>query len=154
MPTGIRTGITSHIHYRRWCAIRQRCYNENNKHFKDYGGRGITMSDEFRNSSALFCAYLDSLPGWAPGMSIDRIDNSKGYERGNLRWATYSTQNRNRRSYGKGYHYNKQAKRWKVEWYVDGKMTYYGGYKTEAEARKKAAETCPGKYSYPTTMDI
>ena len=142
--------ITEHIHYRRWVNIVQRCYNENDPNFKHYGGRGITMSDDFRNSSALFCAYLDSLPGWAPGMTLDRIDNDRGYERGNLRWATRKQQTNNRRSYGKGYYYNKQAKRWRVQWKVDGKQTYYGGYKTEAEAMERARETCPGVY--PTTI--
>ena len=152
MPTGIHTGISSHKYYRHWKSIKTRCYNPNVAAYKNYGGRGITMSDEFLNDSAAFCEYLDSLPGWAPGMTLDRIDNSKGYEVGNLRWATYSTQNRNKRRYGKGYCYNKSAKRWRVQWRVDGKMTHYGYYKTKAEAMERARETCPGKYPYPRTI--
>ena len=150
MPTGIYTGIRSHKHYRRWIGIKQRCYNEKCADFKNYGGRGITMSDEFLNSSALFCAYLDSLPGWAPGMTLDRIDNSKGYEWGNLRWATYREQNKNKRRYGKGYYHSKRDGSFQVQWRVDGKLTYYGSYKTEAEAMERARETCPGVY--PTTI--
>jgi len=147
--------ITEHIHYRCWSNIVQRCYNENDANFKHYGGRGITMSNEFRNSSALFCAYLDSLPGWAPGMSIDRIDNDRGYERGNLRWATKKQQANNRRKqkrYGKGYCWHKRDRKWEVQWRVDGKQCHYGSYKTEAEARERARETCPGEYPYPRTI--
>ena len=142
-------GISTHKHYRRWVHIRERCYNTEHSSYGDYGARGIKMSDEFMNSSALFCAYLDSLPGWAPGMTLDRIDNDRGYERGNMRWASRSTQNRNRRSYGKGYYWHKRKEKWEVQWGDgNGKIKYYGNYATEEEAIERARETCPGKYRY------
>ena len=61
----------------------------------NYGGRGITMSDEFINSFQTFIEHVGPKP--SPDLSLDRIDNSRGYERGNLRWATRSEQAQNRR---------------------------------------------------------
>lgn len=54
-------------------GIKQRCYNPKSVHYKDYGGRGITMCDEWKNDSVAFCdwAYAN---GYKEGMSIERID--------------------------------------------------------------------------------
>lgn len=71
----------------RWDAIRQRCYDPTSRYYHRYGGRGIGLSDEFKNP-LVFVAYAKSLPNARPEMQIDRIDNNKGYERGNLRWVT------------------------------------------------------------------
>ena len=141
-------GISTHKFYRKWISIKERCYNPNVVSYKDYGARGIKMSDEFLNDSRAFCEYLDSLPGWAPGKLLDRPNNDGGYARGNMRWASRSTQNKNRRSWGKGYSYNKRNDRWAVQWNVGGKVCYYGCYVTEDEARERARETCPGEYRY------
>jgi len=138
--------ITEHRHYRRWINAKARCYNPNDTHYKDYGGRGITMSDEFRNDPRAFCEYLDSLPGFGPEKTMDRTDNDAGYYRENLRWATRSQQQSNRRRYGKGITFDKRARLWKVRWRIDGKLFYYGYYKTKEEAIARAIETCPGTY--------
>ena len=139
--------ITEHKHYRRWHNVRQRCENPNHAFYKDYGGRGITVAEELK-SSRDFCEYLDSLPGWAPGMTLDRIDNDRGYEVGNLRWVCNSVQQGNKRSYGKGYYWNKRDEKFQVQWNVKGERRNHGYYKTEAEAREVARQTCPGKYRY------
>jgi hypothetical protein len=84
--------------YRAWLAAKQRCTNPKNPEWKNYGGRGITMCEQWRNSYVAFLAYILEHLGRCPsGMSLDRIDNDKGYEPGNIRWATASEQTWNRR---------------------------------------------------------
>ena len=95
-----RHGLRYNPHYNRWFDMNNRCYNPNNAHFKDYGGRGITVIPEWRKDAGpeAFCAWMDANLGSCPeGSTLDRIDNSKGYEPGNLRWATSKQQNNNRR---------------------------------------------------------
>lgn len=86
--------------YRSWAGIKQRCFNPDVKAYADYGGRGITMCDEWRNS---FRTFLDDMGECPDGMSIDRIDNDGNYEPTNCRWATKSEQNSNQRR-NKGKH--------------------------------------------------
>jgi hypothetical protein len=80
--------------YRVWAAMIQRCHNPANKGYRCYGARGITVCDRWRGSFAAFAADMGERPR---GTSIDRMDNSRGYEPGNCRWATAEQQNRNRR---------------------------------------------------------
>jgi hypothetical protein len=70
--------------------MKQRCHNQADAGYKVYGARGITVCDEWRDSFAAFRAAVGDPP--APGMSIDRIDGTKGYEPGNVRWATSEQQ--------------------------------------------------------------
>jgi hypothetical protein len=73
----------------------QRCVDQNGKSYPNYGGRGISVCDRWRESFTAFLADVGEKP--SPGMSLDRIDNDGNYEPGNVRWATASEQNRNRR---------------------------------------------------------
>lgn len=84
--------------YRTWAAMRDRCGNPNAKSFKWYGGRGITVCEQWRHDFAAFEMYLKSTIGDRPnGLTIDRINNYRGYEPGNVRWATRKEQMANRR---------------------------------------------------------
>ena len=74
----------------------QRCTNENRPDFHRYGGRGITVCDRWLKRGGGFVAFLADMGARPPGTSLDRIDNSKGYEPGNCRWATSAEQARNR----------------------------------------------------------
>lgn len=81
-------------------AMIARCYNPKHHAFKNYGGRGIAVSDELRNPKT-FSEFIVSLPGWDdPALSMDRIDNNGNYERGNIRMATDLQQANNTRRTG------------------------------------------------------
>jgi hypothetical protein len=80
--------------YATWHAMIQRCHNENNKAYPNYGGRGIKVCDEWRRS---FEAFLrDMGPRMSLELSIDRIDFNGDYTKENCRWADKQTQQLNR----------------------------------------------------------
>lgn len=81
--------------YRAWSNAKDRCTNSRHRYYKDYGGRGISMCKRWLNSFPAFLADMGNAP---KGLSLDREDNSRGYEPGNCRWATSSQQASNRRS--------------------------------------------------------
>lgn len=79
--------------YKSWHAMRQRCLNENNDQYIDYGGRGITICDAW-DSFENFLADMGDRP---PKMTLDRVDPNGNYEPGNCRWATRKMQSQNQR---------------------------------------------------------
>lgn len=84
--------------YRIWRNMKTRCNNPKHKHFHHYGGRGITICEEWLNSFEAFFDYVSNLPYFEEaGRSIDRIDNDGNYEPGNVRWATAKEQRANQR---------------------------------------------------------
>lgn len=80
--------------FHSWNHMRARCLYPDNPAFKDYGGRGIKVCQRWLDDFANFYADMGDCP---PLKSLDRIDNSKGYEPNNCRWATAKEQSLNRR---------------------------------------------------------
>lgn len=81
--------------YKTWRNMKQRCYNPNNTYYHRYGGRGITVCADWKQN---FKAFYDwaMTSGYQDDLSIDRINNDKGYSPDNCRWATRKVQERNK----------------------------------------------------------
>lgn len=98
---GITNGMYKHgksntrLH-KIWDGIKYRCYNPNAPRYEDWGGRGITMCDEWRDSFIAFYEWSIA-NGYNDTLSIDRINNDLGYCPENCRWATHKEQVKNRR---------------------------------------------------------
>lgn len=82
--------------YQSWHAMKQRCLNANHESYKLYGARGITICERWLT----FANFLNDMEIRPNSKTLDRIDNNKGYEPGNCRWATDEEQHANQRHNG------------------------------------------------------
>lgn len=111
-------GLSKDRLYRIWRGMKQRCYNPNSAAYPTYGGRGIDICAEWKDDVFTFREWAMS-NGYSNDLSIDRIDNDKGYYPDNCRWATIKEQrdNQNPRwtfTKKKPYH-KKKLKSWTID---------------------------------------
>ena len=91
-------GLSNHRIYEIYNGMKQRCYNENNENYKHYGGRGISICDEWFDENGFINFYNWSKNnGYEEDLTIDRVDVNDGYRPSNCRWATKKEQVVNRR---------------------------------------------------------
>lgn len=131
-------GLGNHRLYHIWTSIVDRTSNHNNKQYKDYGGRGVTLCEEWKDVTVFI---TDMEPTYREGLTIDRKDNDLGYSKTNCRWATRSTQQCNSRdiranntSGYKGIVWQESRKKWAAQIGINRKVIGLGRFNTIQEA--------------------
>lgn len=133
-------GLTNSKLFSVWSDVLRRCFNKNRQDFQRYGGRGITVCDEWKNDFLAFYNW-SMANGYKNGLSIDRINNDGNYEPSNCRWATLNVQARNTNIFRvtntsgfRGVSWHKRVKKWGANIVVDRKNIYLGYYSTAKDA--------------------
>lgn len=90
-------GMTKTRLYRIWSGMKDRCKNPNSPAYGNYGGRGIGVCEEWSDSFACFKEWADG-HGYSDDLTIERLDNNKGYCPSNCTWITKPEQSQNRRT--------------------------------------------------------
>ena len=136
---GITHGLRNNKFYGTWSKMLHRCTNPNNKDYKDYGARGITVCKEWLDIKN-FVAWCDLTHPNIEGISLDRIDVNGNYEPNNCRWADRTTQNTNQRmkknntSGFVGVSWVEARLKWVSRITTEKKRIWLGDYKTIEEA--------------------
>jgi hypothetical protein len=97
LKNGTKHGLRKTRIYSTWSAMIQRCCNENSRAYKDYGGRGITVCDEWRLSIETFHGWAVN-NGYKENLTIERIENNGNYCPSNCKWIPMKDQLRNQRT--------------------------------------------------------
>lgn len=96
---GIKGKIIEEPLYTTYISMHERCENEKNTNYPNYGGRGISVCEEWSGKDGfLNFKKWSNISGWRKELSLDRINNDKGYSPNNCKWSTRSEQNFNKRS--------------------------------------------------------
>ena len=126
----LKHNLYGHSLYKVWNNMNQRCNNPKNTFYKNYGGRGIKVCDEWLNVENFI---RDMYPTFKEGLTIDRKDNNIGYSKENCRWVDSNIQSRNTRkirtnnvSGYRGVSWKSKNKKWVAQIVVDSKKIHIG----------------------------
>ena len=130
--------------YEKYGHMKSRCYNENDSQYKNYGGKGVVLCDEWKDSFENFKDWALS-SGYKEGLSIDRIDSDKNYEPSNCQWLTLGENSRKmsehkRKMIGKTYPAGIQLSGSGRFLTYDKRAKYVGTFDTLEEAVEKRTE--------------
>ena len=132
-------GLRNNKFYKTWDGMIRRCTNLEHRSYKNYGGRGITVCDEWLDVTN-FVAWCEETYPNIKGYSLDRIDNDKGYSPDNCTWSSRTMQNINQRmkvTNTSGYNgiiWNKKNSNWKAVIGINTKKVYLGYFNSVQEA--------------------
>ena len=135
-------GLSSHRLYDTWNNMMYRCNNVSSPIYKDYGGRGIIVCEEWLNVANFI---EDMFPSYIEGLELDRINNEGEYSKDNCRWSTKTVQERNTRRIHKhntsGYRgvallKSGASPKYMSSLKINGKSKYIGTYPTAIDAAK------------------
>lgn len=140
----MRGGIARHGHspegrrsstYNAWSNMKARCHDKNNPH---YGGKGISYDPRWE----VFDNFLCDMGPKPDGLTLERIDNSLGYQPGNCKWATWDEQNKNRANSSPtpGVYWLPVRKKWRARGFVKGIPVQIGNFISFDEAKEAVAE--------------
>lgn len=167
--TALRThGMSDTRFYHIWESMIQRCENPNNPGYKEYGGKGIKVSDNWKDfinfKEDMLASYEDHVRvNGESETTIDRVNGAEGYSKGNCRWATKSLQNFNRIPAtfieGKvmGVNQVKTTGKWYAGITVNHKYNYLGTFEDKRDAIKARKEAeiyyFGGELVYPSSKE-
>ena len=132
-------GLKSNRFYDTWYGMRGRCTNPKDRGYKNYGGRGITVCEEWLDV-VNFVAWAEKTHPNIEGLSLDRIDNDKGYSPENCTWSDKTTQAINQRmksnntSGQNGIRFYLPTNKWVARITVNKVLKHIGYYETLEEA--------------------
>lgn len=136
-------GMYKSLEYASWLHMLNRCGNPKNDGYDGYGGRGITVCKRWLK----FENFFEDMGIRKKGLSIERIDNNKGYYKENCKWATTLEQSRNKRPRKKnkvgvvGIGWDKQRCKYRVQIGVNGKNYFVGRFATLEQAKTARQES-------------
>lgn len=129
-----------HLLYNVWGSMKQRCLNKDDPAYDNYGGRGITVCNEWLSDSGAFINWCLN-NGWAEGLELDRRENDGGYSPSNCRFITHAINIKNQRLLPKhntsgyrGSSYDKSRGKWEAFVMLGVKKKHIGRYKNRIDA--------------------
>ena len=132
-------GLRGHRMYSTWLNMLDRCYNPNFKQYSDYWGRGIMVCKEWLDIKN-FVDWVDNKSNWVEGLTLDRIDNEKGYSPDNCTFSTKTIQSINQRQQSNntsgyvGVNWDNRVSKWRARVHIFKKEKHIGTFKTKEEA--------------------
>lgn len=140
-PIIIKHNMTNTKIYKCWQDMKARCYDIKKHQFNDWGGRGISVCEDWKNDFMSFYNWAIN-NGYQEDLTIDRIDVNKGYYPSNCRWVSRHIQSANRRVFKNnksgfvGVSYEKDKKKWRASINVNKHKYNLGSFNTPEEAAK------------------
>lgn len=131
-------GLIKHPLYRKWQDMKNRCYNSKVERYKDYGGRGITVCDEWKNSFEIYYKWCIE-NGYKKGLTLDRVDVNGNYNPNNCKYVTPIEQGFNKQN---TFYVEINGEKYSLAklMYQNGLSKKYGTVYTGLVRRKKSIE--------------